>query len=620
MNPTDQNINKPRCYSYIRFSTPEQLKGNSLSRQLDLSREYAKENGLYLDESMTMQDLGLSAYSGEHIKRGALGIFLNMVKAGKVPKDSVLLVESLDRISREQVLDAFDLFTKIIRNGIRIVTFTDGIEYSESTLNANIGQLMISLTIMSRAYEESLQKSKRIAAAWKNKRKQINEKKLTKTCPGWLYYDENHQDFKKNEDRCEIVERIFNLSLDGNGIKRIAKILTLEKIPSWKKNTGWFDSYVYRILTNRAVLGEFQPRMHINKKREPVGEPIPDYFPRVISDNLFYQVQDRLKSSASKGGKIATLRNLFGGLAKCAYCGAPMQFVNKGKPPKGGTYLVCDSARRGLGCKYISFRYPDFEKAVLTFCSELNVQDLLTGDDDHRESKISAIQGEITGINGNLEVLKNKVENLGMALEDENRKEIQEHLKNSLAKVFDNQNTLINQKEELEHQINELRNSKEGAKTHIKALKELLLFLEREKGKKLIDVRLKLRAELRQLIDKIVVFPASYTSDEKIKSFLDLESEWLRSKNPEMSKSELASKIKQIEKQLKERLIDKKWRGFTINFKNGNFRVVTPPLDDLSKFIVKAEKDGEAFLIDNINQSKVADYKGIKKLISEKLK
>ena len=197
MNPTDQNINKPRCYSYIRFSTPEQLKGNSLSRQLDLSREYAKENGLYLDESMTMQDLGLSAYSGEHIKRGALGVFLNMVKAGKVPKDSVLLVESLDRISREQVLDAFDLFTKIIRNGIRIVTFTGGIEYSESTLNANIGQLMISLTIMSRAYEESLQKSKRIAAAWKNKRKQINEKKLTKTCPGWLYYDENHQDFKK---------------------------------------------------------------------------------------------------------------------------------------------------------------------------------------------------------------------------------------------------------------------------------------------------------------------------------------------------------------------------------------------------------------------------------------
>ena len=64
-----------------------------------------------------------------------------------------------------------------------------------------------------------------------------------------------------------------------------------------------------------------------------------------------------------------------------------------------------------------------------------------------------------------------------------------------------------------------------------------------------------------------------------------------------MGKSELAAKIKRIENQLKERQIDKKWRGFTINFKNGNFRVVTPQLDDLSKFIVKAEKDGDSILI-----------------------
>ncbi len=597
MNPTDPNINKPRCYSYIRFSTPEQLKGNSLSRQLDLSREYAKENGLYLDESMTMQDLGLSAYSGEHIKRGALGVFLNMVKAGKVPKESVLLVESLDRISREQVLDAFDLFRQIIKNGIKIVTLTDRMEYSEETLNANIGQLMISLTIMSRAYEESLQKSKRIAAAWHNKRKNINEKILTKRCPAWLCVDEKSYEFKKIDDRCKLIKQIFSLSLNGNGIQSIAKRLNREKIKAWISKKGWHGSYIFKILHNRAVLGEFQSYRLNNKKREPVGDPISDYYPRVISDKLFYQVQERLKSNALMGGKTGNIRNLFGGLAKCAYCGAPMQFVNKGKPPKGGTYLVCDSARRGLGCKYLSFRYPDFEKAVLTFCSELNVQDLLAGDDNHRESKISAIQGEITGINGNLDVLKNKIENLGVALEDENRKELQELLKNNLAKLFDNQNILINQKEELEHQLNELRNSKQEAKTHIKALKELLLFLEREKGKKLIEVRLKLRAELRQLIDKIVVFPASYTTDEKIKSFLDLESKWLRSKNPEMGQSELASKIKQIENQLKERQIDKKWRGFTINIKNGNFRVVTPQLDDLSKFIVKAEKDGDSILI-----------------------
>jgi DNA invertase Pin-like site-specific DNA recombinase len=106
-NKIDTKMNSyPRCYSYIRFSTPEQLKGNSLLRQLELSKKYADENGLYLDESLTLKDLGLSAFSGEHRKRGELGIFLNMVKKGKIPNNSVLLVESLDRISREQVLDS----------------------------------------------------------------------------------------------------------------------------------------------------------------------------------------------------------------------------------------------------------------------------------------------------------------------------------------------------------------------------------------------------------------------------------------------------------------------------------------------------------------------------------
>jgi hypothetical protein len=38
--------------------------------------------------------------------------------------------------------------------------------------------------------------------------------------------------------------------------------------------------------------------------------------------------------------------NIFSGIAKCAYCGSSMKFENKGKPPKGATFLVCDGAIR----------------------------------------------------------------------------------------------------------------------------------------------------------------------------------------------------------------------------------------------------------------------------------
>ena len=44
---------------------------------------------------------------------------------------------------------------------------------------------------------------------------------------------------------------------------------------------GWQMSYVSKILTNRAVVGEYQPHTKTGGRRVPVGEPISDYFPAV---------------------------------------------------------------------------------------------------------------------------------------------------------------------------------------------------------------------------------------------------------------------------------------------------------------------------------------------------
>src|ERR1700758_3473375 len=51
-----------RAYSYIRFSSPEQAKGDSLRRQTEAAEAYAKERGLSLDSSLTFRDLGISAF------------------------------------------------------------------------------------------------------------------------------------------------------------------------------------------------------------------------------------------------------------------------------------------------------------------------------------------------------------------------------------------------------------------------------------------------------------------------------------------------------------------------------------------------------------------------------
>ncbi len=92
---------RPRAYSYIRFSTPEQAKGASLARQRRLTREYVKKHDLVLDRKLTFKDLGLSAFTQQNLEPGAeLRRFIDLVKAGDVPRGSYLLIESLDRLSR----------------------------------------------------------------------------------------------------------------------------------------------------------------------------------------------------------------------------------------------------------------------------------------------------------------------------------------------------------------------------------------------------------------------------------------------------------------------------------------------------------------------------------------
>ena len=96
-----QSERKPKAYSYTRFSTPEQAKGDSSTRQTLAANRWAQEHGVELDAELTFRDEGVTAYDGSNVERGALGAFLKAVHCGDVGQGSWLLVESLDRISRQ---------------------------------------------------------------------------------------------------------------------------------------------------------------------------------------------------------------------------------------------------------------------------------------------------------------------------------------------------------------------------------------------------------------------------------------------------------------------------------------------------------------------------------------
>src|SRR4051812_46296558 len=112
------------AYSYCRFSSERQRKGDSIRRQIEAARVYAKAQGWTLDDSL--RDEGVSAFKGKNAATGALKRFLDRIEDGTVKPKSRLLVESLDRLSRNDVTDALQLFIGIIKSGIEVITLADG--------------------------------------------------------------------------------------------------------------------------------------------------------------------------------------------------------------------------------------------------------------------------------------------------------------------------------------------------------------------------------------------------------------------------------------------------------------------------------------------------------------
>jgi DNA invertase Pin-like site-specific DNA recombinase len=108
----------------MRFSSLPQGTGDSIRRQTLARDAWCLKNKVHLDESTTLHDLGKSAFRGEHKKnpdRHALAGFLEMVKAGKVPRGSYLIVEALDRLTHEDIQPALMLILGLLQDGIHVV-------------------------------------------------------------------------------------------------------------------------------------------------------------------------------------------------------------------------------------------------------------------------------------------------------------------------------------------------------------------------------------------------------------------------------------------------------------------------------------------------------------------
>jgi len=505
-----------KAYSYVRFSTPEQERGDSLRRQVEQSDAYCRAHGLTLDDTLRLTDRGLSAFHGFHRTKGALGEFHRLVEEGEVKPGAILLVESLDRLSREQVLDALTQFTGLIQAGIKVVTLADHMEYGRDSINANFGQLLLSLVIMSRAHEESVIKALRGRKAWEQKRKQAvnNGHKMTAKCPGWLRLSDDRRSFQVLPEVAQAVKWIFQMKLEGKGSEAIVRALN-EKQGTWKPNGkrnpgGWRKSYIEKIIRSRAVIGEYQAHKKSGCKRVPEGDPIPNYFPAIIDKDQFDRVQAMIQQNqrtcGNAGGRNGPVNNLFGHIAKCGECGSPMAYINKGASPKGGSYLVCDSARRGLGCKKSYLRYDKFEPLILTYCKGLDPSEILP-ESMRIQSELSMLRNQMQAGEGEIVRVQRKIANLVDSLEDTDNPEDVKPIKDRIRELQGQKMELEARQEALTRQINETASISQDAEKQLQDVRDLIDRMSQLEGHERINIRLNLRSQLRRLIYQMNFFP-----------------------------------------------------------------------------------------------------------------
>ena len=351
------------AYSYIRFSTKKQVTEASIAVQMERVREYAQEHGYDLQEK-SYKDLGLSGFTNENVKNGALGKFLEAVEDGpnrKIPRGSTLIIENLDRISRANPWEAMPLFMGIINSGITIVTLVDKQVYTrkETYTTADTMTVFASLMVLVRAHEESVTKSDR---AKKGIRKNLLDGKKIGKCPAWLQPTHDKNGFTIVEDQANIVREVFAMRAQSIGSLRIAH--HLNSTYGWK----YGSPQVVRLLRNPAVIG-----IRVSQAGK---EPILDYYPPIISKTEFYDVQRLLSAPAGtkRGRRAEDEPNLFSGLVFCAHCGSRMRFFRANKNVSQ-RYVRCDAAvnKRSDGglvnkrCDAGFVNYDAFEQKVINW-------------------------------------------------------------------------------------------------------------------------------------------------------------------------------------------------------------------------------------------------------------
>ncbi len=353
------------AHIFIRFSTRQQEEargGSSYERQLQVCRDYVQRMGW--NEVSLIEDLGRSAWKGDHLRKGNLGKFAKGLLARDVPP-CVIVVEELDRLSRQKARETKRWIELICAAGHSVATANGGRIYSEQTLDENLLAMMEILVKAEAAHEYSERLSRRSKGSYEKRKREARENgtAITSNGPAWLKAVGKRPNIKWEPipERVRTIREIFDMAVDGDAPWTIARVLNSRpNCPSFG-GRQWERTSIVKIVRNRAVEGDYV--VGEGKNQKPTGEVLVGYYPPIVPLDVVTEARTMLdrRRREGKGRNSGAVNNLFGQAIRCGQCGGRMMLMGY-----QSRYLTCYEAGRGNGCdQRASFKYRPFEKAAL---------------------------------------------------------------------------------------------------------------------------------------------------------------------------------------------------------------------------------------------------------------
>ncbi|WP_311735648.1 recombinase family protein [Paraburkholderia sp. HC6.4b] len=412
-----------RVAIYARFSTDKQ-KETSVTDQINVC---ARRVATLAECEIVARhsDEGISGGTRVESRPGGKQLMADAM-AGRF---DVLVVEALDRLSRDQV-EQETILRRLEFRGIRVLGVSDG--YDSTSGSRKVQRTVRGL--VNELYIDDLR--------CKTLRGQTGQVDRGFVAGGKSYgYDlvkgEHGSDYRVNDEQAKWVRFIFEKFAAGWSTFRICDELNRLGVPS-PRNTTWMRSALYGsprkgsgILNNSAYIGIYiwnrsqwikdpdtGARVRQDRPENEWKTERRDHY-RIVSDDLWHSVRtrmgaDRLNAGTSGAGRAP--RSLFGGLLRCPECGGAMVSINQ-------RYYGCVTRKeRGLqACHGANIYRAETDERLLNILrDELLSDDAQAGIDSAVRRYFANEQDDTAGsareIRAKVSTLDRQIENLTQAL------------------------------------------------------------------------------------------------------------------------------------------------------------------------------------------------------------